>query len=639
MWEIWFLRFMHDQNLYTLYPWLNDGAQTVVCNWRERGLHFDGEPSRDFPLVSAFPPSLLTQALVPYVDWGLAFYHCLTQELYGGTSNQILSILWASKAASKQRKFLRLAAINQQYDREFQFLSHWEDLFDESSIPFILRDGVSDTKCASFTTYETAYLDMLNNKAKDLTIPLPRRELRESVAKHPVIHVSVHGRSLEDACTTSKIICPGENDITSVVDLCDYQLQRVSDLFHIQDKDQVVLFTDGQNQAMIQSYHHVDTRPFLEQIWAMVQSERHIANPKSSVDFLVYLWRKQLGRQNGIEPHACYNPWPVWLSNPEIPCVSGTETVTCQELASKQGPSWDDLVLDEHIAVAKQTQSGWMSAPVGPAFVRSNGDIIVCQDHTIFSSGGCGDTNAQASCNCPTDAPSTVQYMVVITQYWGEGYFHMIVEGLTRLAQAMHEHPAFFLDQRATIYVHTPSSQAELFVKLMGLKHVISGDVMVTKGLLSAPPTPCGGHRMSQHARLLRGFLLPNFHSLEISSKPLLIRRSGTRSIINHEKLAEALGARVHTGHEPVYEQLRLFAESRIVVGPHGAGLANIVVMTEGSNVVELQMAPANHCYLFLAFNLDLNYFGYYEAGALHDGSWSINIASLLSLDVFRLQK
>jgi hypothetical protein len=181
MWEIWFLRFMHDQNLYTLYPWIEDGAQAVVCNWREPGLHYSGDASRDFPLISGLPPSLLSQTVVPCVDWGLAF-----------------------------------------------------------------------------------------------------------------------------------------------------------------------------------------------------------------------------------------PTWTVWMSNPEIECISGSETVSCQPLASKTGPSFKDLALDERIAVNMQIAGGWMSGPVGQAFVYGNGDIVDCQSHAVYGSGGCGSLQAQSPRPCPTDAAMTVEFMVVI---------------------------------------------------------------------------------------------------------------------------------------------------------------------------------------------------------------------------------
>jgi Nucleotide-diphospho-sugar transferase len=274
MWEIWFLRFMHDQNLYTLYPWIDGGARTVVCNWRERGLHYDGDPARDFPLVSSLPANLLAQAVVPYVDWGLAF-----------------------------------------------------------------------------------------------------------------------------------------------------------------------------------------------------------------------------------------PPWPVVMTNPEIRCVSGNENLTCEALASRQGPSWRDLAADEQLAMAKQTPQGWPSGPVAPAVIRANGDVVLCEPRVLYSSAGCGDATYQEDHGCPAHPGSTVEYAVAITQYWGEGYFHMVVEGPPRLAQAIHDHPAFFA-RAEPIHVHTPSPHAIQFLRLMGLAHVISGDVLVTQGLLVAPPTPCGGHVLSPHARWLRSRLL-----------------------------------------------------------------------------------------------------------------------------------
>ena len=326
--------------------------------------------------------------------------------------------------------------------------------------------------------------------------------------------------------------------------------------------------------------------------------------------------------------------WPIWMSNPEIECISGTPIVSCQTLASTLGPLLNVLDLDEAAAMQAQQPMPWMSGPVGPSFVNSNGDMIVCQEQKVYGSAGCGSSEVQAQRACPTHAPQKVDYIVVITQYWGEGYFHMVVEGLTRLAQAKHEHPEFFEAPRI-VHVHTPSLQTEQILKLMGLSQVISGDVLVTHALLAAPPTPCGGHRRSPHARWLRSLLTLGLPIPVQSKQPLVVRRTGSRSILNHDALVASLGARVHVGNEPIVEQLQLFAESQLVVGPHGAGLANIVVMRSGSRVVELQTAPANHCYLLWAFNLDLMYYGYYEAGATHGGSWTLNIDRLLALPAF----
>ena len=75
MWEIWYMRFMHDQGLYTVYPWREDGA-AYVCNWREPGLHYTADASPDVPLAERFdaPPPRLAL----YAEWGLALYACVT---------------------------------------------------------------------------------------------------------------------------------------------------------------------------------------------------------------------------------------------------------------------------------------------------------------------------------------------------------------------------------------------------------------------------------------------------------------------------------------------------------------------------------------------------------------------------------
>jgi hypothetical protein len=306
MWEIWFLRFMHDQNLYTLYPWIEDGARTVVCNWREAGLHFNGDDSSqcDYPLVASLPTTLLSQALVQYVDWGLAFYHCLDGDLYGGTSNQILTLAWANKMARNQRKLLRIV---RKEGMDHYLLDHWDEIFDSDAFPYFLRDGTKDERCATFSTFEATYLEMLNVRGEGLTLPMPRKELQEKVEAYPSIGVSVHGRSLEGNCEIVPFICIQEADETQVQNICDYSYEKLSSLFWPMEKNkQVVLFTDRQNPALDQTYAHVDSRPLFEQLWAMVLSETHVGNPKSSLDFMISMWRKQLGRLNGMEPAACY---------------------------------------------------------------------------------------------------------------------------------------------------------------------------------------------------------------------------------------------------------------------------------------------------------------------------------------------
>jgi hypothetical protein len=171
MWEVWFMRFMHDQGLYTLYPWVDGGSSTIVCNWRERGLHFSGEdPGSDFPLVSALPREMLVQVFVPYVDWGLAFYYCLTDHLYGNQSSQILVLAWGQKCASEKHKYLRLSTLQTEIHSMPHLVEHGSELFDNNTIPFFRMDGVDDERCAERVTMEGTYQDMMRARAADVIL-------------------------------------------------------------------------------------------------------------------------------------------------------------------------------------------------------------------------------------------------------------------------------------------------------------------------------------------------------------------------------------------------------------------------------------------------------------------------------------
>jgi len=300
---------MHDHNLYTLYPWVDNGATTIVCNWREKGLHFSGgDAGQDYPLTLSLSSQILTQDFIPYVDWGLAFYHCLTEFPYGGSSNQILAIVWGQKRAMEKHHYLRLSSKRREFPHYWgHLMEHWDELFDKDAIPHFRMDGLDDDRCADRVSMENTYLDMLHERAANVIFPIPRKELREKVEKDPTpILLSVHGRSMDGQCPTSENLCTTVDKLT-VLDTCDYSEPRIRDLFNISNESMpITLFTDGQDEGAIRTYKIVDKRPFFEQLWAMVLSQHHIGNPKSSMDFLIHKWRRQLGIQGIMEPTNCY---------------------------------------------------------------------------------------------------------------------------------------------------------------------------------------------------------------------------------------------------------------------------------------------------------------------------------------------
>ncbi len=95
----------------------------------------------------------------------------------------------------------------------------------------------------------------------------------------------------------------------------------------------------------------------------------------------------------------------------------------------------------------------------------------------------------------------------------------------------------------------------------------------------------------------------------------ILVKRSGTRAVSNHDEVHEALAlairdthtVKVHRGNATLAQQIRLFAEADAVVAPHGAGLSLIMVMKRGSGVVEFVTEQgANFCYLYIALKVNM---------------------------------
>ena len=58
----------------------------------------------------------------------------------------------------------------------------------------------------------------------------------------------------------------------------------------------------------------------------------------------------------------------------------------------------------------------------------------------------------------------------------------------------------------------------------------------------------------------------------------------------------------------PVVDQAKLFANVRIVLGPHGTGLTNIIFCRRGSTVIELMSVGLRDTFKILASIMSLNF-------------------------------
>lgn len=94
--------------------------------------------------------------------------------------------------------------------------------------------------------------------------------------------------------------------------------------------------------------------------------------------------------------------------------------------------------------------------------------------------------------------------------------------------------------------------------------------------------------------------------------------RAKKRRLLNEAELASRLSRHGFRAVEletmPVAEQIRLFASADIVIGPHGAGLTNLIFCKPGTKVIELFSPNHMHtCYPVISSHMDLEH--YYLVG------------------------
>eukprot|EP00049_Salpingoeca_infusionum_P016385 m.334329 g.334329 ORF g.334329 m.334329 type:complete len:657 (+) comp16070_c1_seq3:973-2943(+) len=84
-----------------------------------------------------------------------------------------------------------------------------------------------------------------------------------------------------------------------------------------------------------------------------------------------------------------------------------------------------------------------------------------------------------------------------------------------------------------------------------------------------------------------------------ISNEPALLAK--VRAV------AHPLEVVVHTGKEPIHEQLMMFVNAKVVLGAHGAGLSNVIMCNPRTPVILLPMQPhVDHTFGHLFSALDL---------------------------------
>jgi len=234
-------------------------------------------------------------------------------------------------------------------------------------------------------------------------------------------------------------------------------------------------------------------------------------------------------------------------------------------------------------------------------------------------------------------------HVFVVTQYWGEGYFHSIVENMPRIVLYID-----FLLANPDIRIHVKSSPK--IKELMKLYHLDPARIVTGTIQADVIYVPQGGSCTRSACSLCVRMMADMFAKISSTLNPtdppsavdlrlpiklmhsssqqvladyvVLIQRSSKRYLRQHAQIEIILKdiskefnlTYVLYPDKPVPRMrstLDIFRRALLVVAPHGAGLSNIVFAPSGVFVVEvLSRTALVHCYMSLCEDLGHRYHG-----------------------------
>ncbi len=212
----------------------------------------------------------------------------------------------------------------------------------------------------------------------------------------------------------------------------------------------------------------------------------------------------------------------------------------------------------------------------------------------------------------------------VISQYWGEGHFHNMMEDMPRLAPFL-----IFLRKHPSISIHVTNRGAmtvALF-RALGLDpaRMVSGNIH--GHIVYLPRSSACGHLLLSEGQLLsheyRTYIQDNLSGDKLWNSVVFIKRSKSRYFVKQKEMEVAVSA-MAAKHGLRYElfadkplpsphdTMLMFYRARVIVAPHGAGLSNMLFSRPGTVVIEgtCDQRRINACYLSAAYYLGHRYHG-----------------------------
>lgn len=197
---------------------------------------------------------------------------------------------------------------------------------------------------------------------------------------------------------------------------------------------------------------------------------------------------------------------------------------------------------------------------------------------------------------------------VLLASPWSErSYYHWLVDALPRLS-LLHAIPGG--DELPVVVPSRLHRYHQESLEAAGIprsRQVAFPDAVVEVDRLFFPALLSPTGYSSPHAV---AWLRETFGAFLSTRKPwrrlYVSRRDARRRIVNEDEIIALLVPHgfevVHPGDMSLTDQIRTFSEAQVVVGPHGAGLTNLIFSPEGATLVEFfGSSYVNGCFWALA--------------------------------------
>jgi hypothetical protein len=304
-------------------------------------------------------------------------------------------------------------------------------------------------------------------------------------------------------------------------------------------------------------------------------------------------------------------------------------------------PAWADMELEPYAPGSAEPIPG--IAVMQHAFVDEEGNV--CDAKHCIGIRSCEMKVAKP----PEIAGTPHDQLYVVAQNEGYGFWHFFGEDFVRISVGI---DLLLEDKSIKVHVVRKNAFTKDYMRLVGIDESRLIEGAATARVLFYPePSACGSpsrYIARQTRHMLRTALLlpPTSGAPAAAARPriLVVKRSGSRKVLNHDALVVALSRvagdradvevfddKFNPGARKTFE---LFGTSAIIVGPHGAGLANIVVAPPGTTVVEFIVSDymVNICYMVLATKLALDYHAVTDSSSSHIGPMTVDVEKVASI-------